>query len=310
MIAHIRNWIVLLFILTIARSFRLGSRSFERSRGSSLMYFEDAENGNTILTADSLKAERYLASNRFNVKKNAMARFEKRWAERKSRLATLPGFRFFSLFKRTTLPGMPESDEPINYISFTIWDNKEHFEVWRKGDAFKEAHGGGLTDFVKLLNTALFIVNGSPKPAFYDALLVQQGEKLTFATDNGWRSVKADGENLLAPEIFMAQNRFKVLPEKRVDFEQTWANRESKLQEVPGFVGFSLFRRDADKADDGFNYISSSIWKSAQDFNNWRNSPEFQQAHSKAGNTVKHYEESPKIAFYEGKLTLCSDRGY
>jgi hypothetical protein len=36
-------------------------------------------------------------------------------------------------------------------------------------DAFKEAHGGGgLSGFVGLLTTALFILDGGPKPAFYD----------------------------------------------------------------------------------------------------------------------------------------------
>ena len=63
-------------------------------------------------------------------------------------------------------------------------------------------------DFIKLVSTALFIVDGSPKPAFYDALLVQQGEKLSFASDEGWRSVKADGVNLLPAETLMTMNRW------------------------------------------------------------------------------------------------------
>ena len=43
-----------------------------------------------------------------------------------------------------------------NYVSFTIWQDKDCFDVWRTGDAFKEAHGGGgLTDFIQLLSTEI-----------------------------------------------------------------------------------------------------------------------------------------------------------
>jgi hypothetical protein len=58
------------------------------------------ESGTAILSKDMLKAERYVVMNRFKVKYNAGARFEKRWATRKSRLATLDGFRFFCLLRR------------------------------------------------------------------------------------------------------------------------------------------------------------------------------------------------------------------
>ena len=37
---------------------------------------------------------RYIASNRFQVRNGKGPKFEKRWADRKSRLATLDGFRF------------------------------------------------------------------------------------------------------------------------------------------------------------------------------------------------------------------------
>ena len=48
-----------------------------------------------------------------------------------------------------------------NYVSFTIWQDKENFNSWRTGEAFKEAHGGGgITDFIKLLTTAIFILDG------------------------------------------------------------------------------------------------------------------------------------------------------
>ena len=86
--------------------------------------FEEATIGNQKLSSDSLKRERYVASNRFNVKNGAGPKFEKRcenvflsaispssinnfsyrkslcssWADRESRLAELPGFRFFGTY--------------------------------------------------------------------------------------------------------------------------------------------------------------------------------------------------------------------
>ena len=43
---------------------------------------------------------RYVASNRFKTRGGkAAAKFEARWANRKSRLAELEGFRYFSLFR-------------------------------------------------------------------------------------------------------------------------------------------------------------------------------------------------------------------
>lgn len=152
-------------------------------------------------------------------------------------------------------------------------------------------------------------MNGSPKPAFYDALLLKEGERLSFATDNGWRSIPADGINFIDSDVFMAQNRFKILPGRELEFEQYWANRESNLDSIPGFVAFSLLRRDADKADDGFNYISSTIWRSKEAFEAWTKSDAFQASHAKAGSVGETYAEKPKLAFYEGKLTLCSENG-
>eukprot|EP01039_Chlorochromonas_danica_P001834 gene1834-2006_t len=265
----------------------------------------------SIQVAGALPGQRYIAANRFKVRPNALAKFEKRWAERKSKLALLPGFRFFALFQRVYPFGLPpEGEDPTNYISFTVWESKKDFTNWRSGEAFKEAHGGGgITDFVRLLTTALFILNGSPKPAFFDGLIVQSGNKLDFATDAGWRKVNADGVNVLPPEVFLAQNRFVVPSQNAIAFEQQWANRESHLKEMPGFVGFSLLRRDGGKADDNFNYISNTVWRSRQDFDNWRLSDQFKVAHAQAGQ-AKLFEGSPSIAFYDGKLTLSSDKGF
>ena len=101
-----------------------------------------------------------------------------------------------------------------NYVSFTIWKDKSNFDAWRTGDAFKEAHGGGgITDFIKLLTTAIFILDGGPKPAFYDGLFPIIGEteimSHLYGDDYGWRQVSADGENFLQPDVILSQIQYK-----------------------------------------------------------------------------------------------------
>jgi heme-degrading monooxygenase HmoA len=145
------------------------------------------------LSSSALPAERYIATNRFNVRPNNGPKFEKRWAERKSRLAELNGFRFFTLLRRVEEFGAnyEQDGDNGNYISLTVWEDKPSFDAWRQGDAFKEAHGGGkITDFIQLLTTAIFILNGGPKPAFFDGLLpIQNKIDFNLETEGGWRKV-------------------------------------------------------------------------------------------------------------------------
>lgn len=301
--------------------FQLSKNVVSRHRQQTTMHFDEAGSG--ILASDAAKGERYIATNRFKVKPNQGPKFEKRWADRKSRLSELEGFRFFTLLKRIEENGQPYEGPDPQYISFTTWENKDNFDAWRQGDAFKEAHGGtgfaAISGFVQLLTTALFILEGGPKPAFYDGLLPVVSDASTFSpyvVKGGWRKVEADGVNFLTPDVFVAQNRFNVMEGKEVSFEKRWSERESKLKEFPGFMGFYLQRRDALKADDGYNYISSSFWKDRPSFDNWRNSQNQGEQHgsghgSTAGGSSVGGDLNgrPSVCFYEGKLALASPLG-
>ena len=135
-----------------------------------------SEVGTAVLTDGQLQGERYVASNRFRLQAGKGPTFEKRWAERKSRLANLDGFRFFTLMRRVEGMGGPpkpaDADEEYDYVSLTIWEDKSGFDAWRTGEAFKEAHGGGtIFGFVEMLVSSMMVLKGGPKPAFYDGLL-------------------------------------------------------------------------------------------------------------------------------------------
>ena len=113
-----------------------------------------------------------------------------------------------------------------------------------------------------------------------------------IADVDGWRSgVDADGVNTLPAECFVACNQFFVPQENAVAFEQRWANRESKLRECEGFVGFSMLRRDGqyrghgtvEMTEEDPTYVSTTIWKDQASFQKWRKSAAFGQAHSSGG---------------------------
>ena len=276
-----------------------------------------SEVGTAVLTDGQLQAERYVASNRFRLQGGKGPTFEKRWAERKSRLANLDGFRFFTLMRRVEGMGGPpkpaDAEEEYDYVSLTIWEDKSGFDAWRTGEAFKEAHGGGtIFGFAEMLISSIMVLKGGPKPAFYDGLLPvvkPPDEGAPWRAVGGWRDVPADGVNPLDTDVYVAMNRFTVLPGKEEAFERRWAERESKLENMDGFLTFLLLRRDALKAEDGYNYSTLTVWRSKEDFQAWRESSANSAAHSKAAEAEPMFDGPPSPVMYEGVLALLSEKG-
>jgi len=294
----------------------------------------------------SLKRDRYVATNRFAVRQGKAAKFEQRWATRKSRLATLDGFKYFHLMRRVLLnddgtttydEGTDDESAQGNMVSFTIWEKKSDFSTWRTGEAFKEAHGGtSIGAFVSTMVNSALVLRGAPRPAFYDGLLIQSvvPESVPETVD-GWRNVPADGVHTLPTECFIACNQFYVPKENAAAFEQRWASRESKLKECEGFVAFTMLRRDGQAKGHGTveldasepTYVSTTIWKDRASFEAWKNGYAFQQVHGAAANKKQKegddgkadapsapplqplWSRPPKPVFYEGVLVLSSEQG-
>lgn len=292
-----------------------------------------------------LNRDRYIATNRFAVRSGKEVKFEKRWANRKSRLAELDGFRYFHLMRRVTLDdesgvqydgGEDKESSQGNYVSLTVWENKANFTSWRKGEAFKEAHGGtSIGAFVKTMVGSALVLRGAPKPAFYDGLLVQsEAPEAMTETVGGWRNVEfpQDGGKLPA-ECFVACNQFFVPKENAVAFEQRWKNRESKLRACEGFVSFSMMRRDVKMKSHGSaemdenaepTYLSTTIWKDRESFDKWRNGSNFSKSHGQKEEAKDEKEapkkppqvqgppmwsRPPKPIFYEGTLVISTADG-
>ena len=309
---------------------------------------DEASKESSAAVTKNLKPDRYIASNRFAVRAGKEAKFEKRWANRKSRLAELDGFKYFHLMRRVTLDekegvkydGGKKKDMQGNYVSLTVWQNKSNFNAWRKGDAFREAHGGtSVGAFVSTMVSSIRILKGAPKPAFYDGLLVQsEAPESIPETVDGWRNVEFPEDGGTLPvECFVACNQFYVPQENAVAFEQRWANRESQLKFCEGFVAFTMMRRDAKTKTHGSEemdesaeptYVSTTIWKDRQSFEKWRSGSNFSKVHGQKGKSEsdkkdsEKKEEAPKKPagpplwsrpptpiFYEGTLVISTKDG-
>ena len=94
--------------------------------------------------------------------------------------------------------------------------------------------------------------------------------------------------------MFIAMNNFKVASGKGEEFETIWKNRETYLNNVPGFVRFALLRGDGEG-----DYISHSTWESREAFTAWTMSPAFAQGHRQGGSLMGVLEGPPQSPFLE-----------
>lgn len=97
--------------------------------------------------------------------------------------------------------------------------------------------------------------------------------------------------------MFIAMNRFQILPGEEEAFEEVWKTRDSHLDGVPGFAGFHLLRGPA--AEDHTLYASHSVWNSREDFEAWTKSEAFRKAHANAGGNKPLYLGHPRFEGFE-----------
>lgn len=97
--------------------------------------------------------------------------------------------------------------------------------------------------------------------------------------------------------MFIAMNRFKVLPGQEAAFEEVWLSRDTHLADVPGFTAFHLLR--GPKAEDHTLYSSHTIWASRAAFEAWTKSEAFRLAHRGAGENKPLYAGHPQFEGFE-----------
>jgi heme-degrading monooxygenase HmoA len=78
-------------------------------------------------------------------------------------------------------------------------------------------------------------------------------------------------------------NRIPVNPEHREAFEQTFRERASLVDGMPGFIAFNLLR----PTKQGDPYIVMTFWESQAHFEAWTQSAEFREGHARSGTLPK-----------------------
>ena len=98
-------------------------------------------------------------------------------------------------------------------------------------------------------------------------------------------------------QMYIAMNRFQILLGKEEDFEKIWRERETHLDNVPGFKKFNLIKGESYEVYT--LYASHSIWESKTDFLKWTKSEEFRAAHKGAGKHSSVYLGHPVFEGFE-----------
>lgn len=101
--------------------------------------------------------------------------------------------------------------------------------------------------------------------------------------------------------MFIAMNRFRIALGREADFIAVWQNRDSHLNQVPGFIEFHLLQGASDEQCTLF--ASHSVWESAEAFENWTHSEAFRKAHAHAGEKTKEiYLGPPQFEGFQAVL--------
>jgi heme-degrading monooxygenase HmoA len=100
--------------------------------------------------------------------------------------------------------------------------------------------------------------------------------------------------------LYISMTRFQVNRGREYDFEQSWRRREAYLHQQPGFTRFTLLRNWL--GDKTVEYITHTTWRTREDFDAWRESTNFHEAHIKA-ELMALLENHPEVSLYEMLMT-------
>ncbi len=100
--------------------------------------------------------------------------------------------------------------------------------------------------------------------------------------------------------MFVAMNRFHIVRGREAEFEKVWAERDTHLDGVPGFMEFRLLK--GPEFDDHTLYASHSTWTDREAFDAWTRSEAFRKAHAGAGGRRSLYLGHPEFEGFEAVL--------
>ena len=97
--------------------------------------------------------------------------------------------------------------------------------------------------------------------------------------------------------MYLTMNRFQVTHGHEDAFEEMWANRDSHLKTVEGFVAFHLLKGET--RDDHTLYASHTAWQSEAAFRAWTKSDAFRKAHSGVKPNTEMYMGAPVLEVFD-----------
>ncbi len=100
--------------------------------------------------------------------------------------------------------------------------------------------------------------------------------------------------------MYVAMNRFKIALGKEQDFIQIWRERETYLDEVPGFQSFNLMQGAT--SEEYTLFASHSVWVSEEAFKDWTTSEAFRKAHANAKPAKEIYLGPPQFEGFTAVL--------
>ncbi|WP_339228824.1 antibiotic biosynthesis monooxygenase [Oceanobacillus sp. FSL K6-2867] len=119
----------------------------------------------------------------------------------------------------------------------------------------------------------------------HDKKLFQSGREYEILIQTG--EILAEG--------FVVMNNIPVSDESKPGFEYRFKQRNNSVEGMPGFQAFRLLRPTKSNT-----YVVFTQWKSAEDFENWKESKEFKEAHKKQD------AKKPANFLEQPFLTICN----
>ena len=97
--------------------------------------------------------------------------------------------------------------------------------------------------------------------------------------------------------MYIAMNRFRIAPGREDVFETIWRERDSHLDEVPGFREFHMLRGPT--TEECTLFVSHTVWESRDAFVAWTESEAFRKAHGKSRAPAGTYLGHPDFEGFE-----------
>ncbi|SHG73422.1 antibiotic biosynthesis monooxygenase family protein [Ornithinibacillus halophilus] len=151
----------------------------------------------------------------------------------------------------------------------------------------------GTVDFLTTLKDKhpsidfFFMTSGAKGLTYYEGT-----GKSIFVAGRTYEILLQNGA--IQKEGFVVMNNIPVTDDGRPVFEDRFKQRGKEVDKMPGFQAFRLL-----KPDNGNTYVVFTQWKSESDFDNWKNSANFQKAHKDSGTKPPAYfADRPFVTTY------------